>query len=82
MNAGHNTTDLANRMAGWFFVVFGAFVLLFAGAVRSVYLPEPDTPLFVWLLAAVGIASVAFGVFAPRSLRASVLDAFVTFVWL
>ena len=80
MNAGHNTSDLANRMAGWFFLAFGVFILLFAGTIRSTY--APDTPLFVWLLAVVGIAAVAFGIFAPRSLRASVLDAFVTFVWL
>ncbi len=80
MGAQQSTSDLANRMAGWFFVAFGVFVLVFAGAIHSTY--PPDTPVFVWVLAAVGVASVVFGVVAPRALRASVLDAVVTFIWI
>jgi hypothetical protein len=72
-------SDLANRMAGWFFVVFGGGVLCFALAIRSAFAPE--TPTFVWVLTFVGVASVVFGIVAPRGLRASVLDAMVTFIW-
>ena len=67
-------------MAGWFFVVFGFGVLFFAMAIRTTVALE--TPVFVWILGVVGIAAVLFGVFAPRNLRASVLDAVVTFIWI
>ena len=75
---GH-ASDLANRMAGWFFVALGLAVLTFAAALRSALAPE--TPMFVWALVVVGIAAVIFGVLAPRPLRASVLDAVVAFIW-
>ena len=79
MPARDQTRDLANRMAGWFFVVFGLAVLFFAAAIRSTFAPE--TPTFVWLLVIVGVTALAFGIVAPRNLRASVLDALVTFIW-
>ena len=79
MQAREQTSDLANRMAGWFFVVFGLAVLFFAVAIRSTFAPE--TPMFVWALVVVGVAAVVFGIIAPRNLRASVLDAVVTFIW-
>jgi hypothetical protein len=79
MAAREQPSDLANRMAGWFFVVFGGGVLCFAAALRSTL--AIDTPVFVWVLAIVGIGAIAFGTFAPRKLRASVLEAFVTFIW-
>jgi hypothetical protein len=79
MPAHDQTSDLANRMAGWFFVVFGLAVLFFAVAIRSTFTPE--TPMFVWVLIIVGVAALIFGIVAPRNLRASVLDAVVTFIW-
>ena len=79
MRAREQTSDLANRMAGGFFVVFGLAVLFFAVAIRSTVAPE--TPMFVWALVVVGVAAVVFGIVAPRNLRASVLDAVVTFIW-
>jgi hypothetical protein len=72
-------SDLANRMAGWFFVVFGVVVLLFTAAVLTTW--APDAPPFVWVLAFVGIATVLFGFFAHRKLRAAVLQAMITFIW-
>ena len=72
-------SDLANRMAGWFFVVFGIAVLVFTAAVFTTW--TPDAPPFVWVLAFVGIAAVLFGVFAQRSQRAVVLQAMITFIW-
>ncbi|HVR93670.1 MAG TPA: hypothetical protein VHI75_07475 [Casimicrobiaceae bacterium] len=72
-------SDLANRMAGWFFIVFGVAVLLFAAAVLSTW--TPDAPPFVWVLAFLGIVTVLFGVFANRNLRASVLQAMIAFLW-
>jgi hypothetical protein len=80
MSTREPTTELANRMAGRFFVVFGVGVLFFAAALRSTL--AVDTPVFVWILAAFGIVAIAFGIFAPRKLRASVLEAFVTFIWI
>ncbi len=79
MSTREPVTELANRMAGWFLVVFGGGVLCFAVALRSTF--AADAPVFVWVLAIVGIGAIAFGVFAPRKLRASVLYAFVTFIW-
>ena len=79
MTAREQPTELANRMAGWFFVVFGVGVLCFAAALRSTF--AADTPVFVWALVVVGISAIAFGMIAPRNLRASVLDAVVTFIW-
>ena len=79
MPAREQTSDLANRMAGWFFVVFGLAVLFFAVAIRSTF--APDTPSFIWVLVIVGVAALIFGTVAPRNLRASVLDAVVAFVW-
>ena len=73
------TSALANSMAGWFFVVFGCAVVFFALAIRSTYASE--TPTFVWALAIVGVGALVFGIVAPRHLRASVLDAVVTFIW-
>jgi hypothetical protein len=66
-------------MAGWFFIIFGLAILLFAAAVLSTW--EPDVPLFVWVLTFVGIAAVLFGVFANRNLRASVLQAMIALLW-
>ena len=79
MTAREQPTELANRMAGWFFVVLGGGLLFFAAALRSTF--TSDTPVFVWALVAVGISTIAFGIIAPRNLRASVLDAIVTFIW-
>ena len=79
MQAQEQASDLANRMAGWFFLVFGLALLLFAAALRSRFAPE--TPTFVWVLFAVGFAALVFGMVAPRRVRASVLDAVVTFIW-
>jgi hypothetical protein len=79
MTAHEQPTELANRMAGWFFVVLGGAILCFAAAVRSTF--APDTPTFVLVLAIVGVGSIVFGVIAPRNVRASVLDAVVTFIW-
>ena len=79
MRARDQTSDLANRMAGWFFVVFGLAVLFFAVAIRSTFAPE--TPPFVWVLIVVGVTALVFGIVAPRNMRASVLDAVVTFIW-
>ncbi len=80
MTVSEQPTELANRMAGWFFVVFGGGVLCFAAAVRSTF--ASDTPVFVWALAIVGLSAIVFGIVAPRRLRASVLDAVVTFIWI
>ena len=77
MPSREQASDLATRMAAWFFVVFGLAVLFFAVAIRSALAPE--TPMFVWVI--VGLAAVIFGIVAPRNLRASVLDAVVTFIW-
>jgi hypothetical protein len=55
MPAHDQTSDLANRMAGWFFVVFGLAVLFFAVAIRSTFTPE--TPMFVGVLIIVGVAA-------------------------
>ena len=79
MPAPEQTSDLANRMAGWFFVAFGLGLLFFAAAIRSTFAPE--TPTFIWVLVIVGVAALVFGIVAPRSVRASVLDAVVTFIW-
>ena len=79
MPAREQTSDLSNRIAGWFFIVFGLAVLFFAVAIRSTF--APATPTFVWVLVLVGFAAVAFGIVAPRNLRASVLDAMITFIW-
>ena len=79
MTVREQPTELANRMAGWFFVVFGVGVLCFAAALRATF--AADTPVFVWALVVVGISAIAFGIIAPRNLRASVLDVVVTFIW-
>jgi hypothetical protein len=79
MPARSHASYLANRMAGWFFVVFGIAVWFFALAIRTALAPE--TPVFVWVLVVVGGIAVVFGIVAPRNLRASVLDAVVTFIW-
>ena len=80
VRAREQASDLAIRMAGWFFVVFGLAVLFFAVAIRSTFAPE--TPMFVWALVIVGVAAVIFGIVAPRNVRASVLDALVAFIWI
>ena len=72
-------SEFANRLAGWFFVVFGVGLLLFAAAVGATW--APDTPTFIWILALAGLASVLFGVFATRSVRATVLDFMANFFW-
>jgi hypothetical protein len=79
MSIQAQASDLTSRMAGWFFVVFGLGLFCFAAALRSRLVPE--TPAFVWVLFTVGVVALVFGIVAPRKLRASVLDALVTFLW-
>ena len=79
MQRSEQTSNFANRLAGWFIVVLGFGVLCFAVAIDSTFAPE--RPAFVWVLGIVGIVAVLFGTFAPRNLRASVLGA-VMDIWL
>ena len=79
MPRSEQTSELANRLAGWFFVVLGFGILCFAVAIDSTFAPE--MPAFVWVLGIVAIFAVLFGTFAPRNLRASVLGAVMN-VWL
>jgi hypothetical protein len=78
MQRSEQTSDLANRLAGWFFVVLGFGILCFAVAIDSTFTERPG---FVWVLGIVAIVAVLFGTFAPRNLRASVLGAVMNF-WL
>jgi hypothetical protein len=79
MPRGEQTSDLANRLAGWFFVALGFGILCFAVAIDNTFAPE--RPVFVWVLGIVALVAVLFGTFAPRNLRASVLGAVMN-VWL
>jgi hypothetical protein len=79
MPRSEQTSDLANRLAGWFFVVLGFGILCFTVAIDSTFAPE--RPAFIWVLGIVGIVAVLFGTLAPRNLRASVLSAVMN-TWL
>ena len=79
MPRSEQTSELANRLAGWFFVVLGFGILCFTVAIDSTFAPE--RPAFVWVLGIVAVVAVLFSTFAPRNLRASILGAVMN-VWL
>jgi hypothetical protein len=61
--------DTAGRMAGWFFFVIGGVLVAFAVAFRS------QSELAAWSVGVLGVATIVFGLVAPRELRVSVIEA-------
>jgi hypothetical protein len=55
--------DVANRLAGWFFIALGAALVAVAFSVS-----RQRFMVAAWCFGAVGVAVLAFGVFAPRRL--------------
>jgi len=66
--------DLANRMAGWFFLAVGTILGVSAFLIASRF------ELAAWCIGALAVCALAFGVFAPRERRVSAVDAIVSLV--
>jgi hypothetical protein len=73
-NPQGRSAEVANRMAGWFFLVAGALLVVLAFALL------PTWRVVAWSLGVAGLAALAFGVLAPRRVRVAALDAVVSFV--
>ena len=67
--------DLASRLAGWFFLALGAFLLALAVAIGTL---STGASL---VLGIVGVAVLAFALAAPRNIRVTVLEATLTFIF-
>ena len=67
--------DLASRLAGWFFLALGAFLLALAVAIGTL---STGAAL---VLGIAGVAVLAFALAAPRNIKVTALEAALTFVF-
>lgn len=73
IGAESKSRDLANRMAGWFFLATGIVLIAFA------FVPAPLSQVVAWSIGLLGAVAFALVAFAPRPARVAALDGVVSF---